>query len=297
MKKNIIYIFASVLTFSIGFISCTNNDYEESLNTEMSNSRMTRAMYNVTYDDIQAKVDELDKKYGIGSTIINREQPISIFNDRFFLNLENMMRKELGLEPLEKSSIKSFGTYTLWDDSSIDKIAVASTTDDKEAGEPLAPINFDGDYTLFNTGFRHEDISTSTIISAFNRYYYDITYHIKYSSSVGNNNVTFVDFSDETNYIRANIYDNWLIQSSYTNTNNISNEDMEDLMNTYKLTYVENSFSYLGNILQNDEETNLNPGAESLLFDYYFDMKIGDIKIRALMNHPSGIISYYRLNK
>ncbi len=105
MKKRMFITLFSVLVIIFGVAACSSNDYEESINTEMSKSRMTKAVNSVTYDDIQAKVDEIDKKYGIATTKINREQPISIFNDRFFLNLENMTRKELGLEPLEKSSI------------------------------------------------------------------------------------------------------------------------------------------------------------------------------------------------
>ena len=105
MKKRMFITLFSVLVIIFGVAACSSNDYEEALATEMSKSRMTKAVNSVTYDDIQAKVDEIDKKYGIGTTKINREQPISIFNDRFFLNLENMTRKELGLEPLEKSSI------------------------------------------------------------------------------------------------------------------------------------------------------------------------------------------------
>lgn len=60
MKKN--FIFAAALTLIFAIISCSSNDYEESINTEMSKSRMTKAVNSVTYDDIQAKVDEIDKK-------------------------------------------------------------------------------------------------------------------------------------------------------------------------------------------------------------------------------------------
>lgn len=103
MKRSRFITLIGVLIF--GFAACTEDENNAAYNVPESINKKTRATYTITYDDIQAKVDELHIIYAIGSTTINREQPISIFNDRFFLNLENMIRKEVGLEPLEKSSI------------------------------------------------------------------------------------------------------------------------------------------------------------------------------------------------
>lgn len=104
MKRRMFITLFGVLFLMFGFAACTEDD-NAAYNVPKSINKKTRAEYTITYDDIQARIDELRIKYDSEWIInVNRKKPISYYTEQYFLLVENILRKDAGLEPLEKSS-------------------------------------------------------------------------------------------------------------------------------------------------------------------------------------------------
>ena len=66
MKREIIFTFACVIALMSGFVSCTNEDFEDCMSVaEMQKSAKTRSVGGMTKEEVLARLDELGEKYGI----------------------------------------------------------------------------------------------------------------------------------------------------------------------------------------------------------------------------------------
>ena len=133
MKKKLLFTFACVMALMAGFVSCTNDDFEEFAPVaEMQKSAMTRSAGNeITMEDVKARMAELNEMYD-ANFCVNESAPASSYDDFFFNIVENVMRENVGLDPIDyvENSVETFSL--LIDDASFDNINVASTSSTPE---------------------------------------------------------------------------------------------------------------------------------------------------------------------
>ena len=127
MKKKLLFTFACVMALMAGFVSCTNEDFEEFAPVaEMQKSAMTRSAGGMTQEEVQARLDELGEKYGINvkmlyvrdysefteSSFEKMEQSIIAFKDREF-NATAVSAMAVDDNLLDDSVIDEYGIATL----------------------------------------------------------------------------------------------------------------------------------------------------------------------------------------
>ena len=65
MKKILFLTLLCAFTLILAITSCSNNDYEETINAKMSKNRMTRAASSsITMEEVQERLRLIGEKYG-----------------------------------------------------------------------------------------------------------------------------------------------------------------------------------------------------------------------------------------
>ena len=119
MKKKLLFTFACVMALMAGFVSCTNDDFEEFAPVaEMQKSAMTRAVGGMTQEEVQARLDELGEKYG-ASVMIADDQDISSVGEDYFTYVDNFLKNGI---------ISNNNAVQIMNDECIDEVAVASSS-------------------------------------------------------------------------------------------------------------------------------------------------------------------------
>ena len=278
MMNKLFFIVFSVLSAIFAFSSCTKNDYEEALATEMSKSRMTRAAYSITMEEVQERLDELNNIYKT-NWIIDKTCDANCYNDSFFLIIENHIRQSIGLEKLQESSTKKFNTHNIMDDSSLYDISVTSTSSYLEDDDKTAKnIIYKGTESSSNS-FTTEKLNKNDI-SPFINYEFDFHYLFHYEET-GTNEISFLKLDDKTLYSIENSKDETLTA-----------DNLEEIKNRYKISYINNSLklkdSYIElrcDVKYKKEEELVNSDFE---FTYSFQFKINNTTIESLSNYPDG---------
>ena len=71
MKKNHFFTFVGTLAIALGVISCTSDDSNYSLNQVEPSINTTRSVGGMTKEEVEARVDELEKKYNASILIVD----------------------------------------------------------------------------------------------------------------------------------------------------------------------------------------------------------------------------------
>ncbi|MBE6296672.1 MAG: hypothetical protein E7086_09275 [Bacteroidales bacterium] len=71
MKKNHFFTFVGTLVIALGVISCTSDDGNYSLNQVEPSINTTRSVGGMTKEEVEARVDELEKKYNASILIVD----------------------------------------------------------------------------------------------------------------------------------------------------------------------------------------------------------------------------------
>ena len=136
MKKKLFFTFACAMALIAGFVSCTNDYFEELAPVaEMQKSAMTRSVGGMTKEEVQARLDELSEKYGINVKMLY-VRDYSEFTESTFEEIEQSVitfkNKEVNADAITAHSTEN----TLMDDSVIDEyeIATLSTNAEPSAG-------------------------------------------------------------------------------------------------------------------------------------------------------------------
>ena len=120
-------MFACIVSVMTTFMSCTNEDCDDCMPVaEMHRSAITRSIGDeITIEEVKARMAELNERYGV-NFVINEEAPASDYDNSFFIVVENVMRRNVGLEPIDCTP-QGVKTLNLMDDISLDGVNVAST--------------------------------------------------------------------------------------------------------------------------------------------------------------------------
>ena len=122
MKKILFLTLLSVFTLILAITSCSNNDYEESINAKMSKNRMTRAASSsITMEEVQERLRLIGEKYGV-CIMIDENEDISLIDDNYFYSIEEMAK-----QGVVTSNEANTSELRLINDENINEIAVAST--------------------------------------------------------------------------------------------------------------------------------------------------------------------------
>ena len=67
MKKKHFFTFACVMSLMAGFVSCTNEDFEDCMSVaDMQKSAMTRSIgEEITIEEVKARMAELNNRYNV----------------------------------------------------------------------------------------------------------------------------------------------------------------------------------------------------------------------------------------
>ena len=92
MKKNHFFTFVGTLVIALGVISCTNDDGKYSPNQVEPSNNTTRSVSEMTKEEVEARIDELEKKYSVSIMI----KDTSRMTESLFEKMElEMMTKQL----------------------------------------------------------------------------------------------------------------------------------------------------------------------------------------------------------
>ena len=271
MKKRLFFYIVGVVALIAGAISCTNNDFEESIPQEQP--KRTRAVRTMTADEVQARLDELNEKYD-ANLYVNINDAQTIYDEDFFLIIENVLRKQdcknlLTEYPLQEQP-----------DETIDFFSVASTAQRsiQESINSDKPKEFDGSWseTVYfpATEMRRRD---GCLISPFIQHGYNIAYTFHYGQT---SKLEFTGFSDCTN---ANI------ENLPNNYSHLNQDDVDELHSMYTLNYIDSSMELNSNISASVD----NPtGAKDYNFAYTFMITIDNINIQVIARHHSNVYAF-----
>lgn len=262
MKKRLFFYVAGIVALIAGAISCTNNDFEESIPQEQP--QRTRAVRTMTADEVQARLDELNEKYNSNFIIVS-DISSEEYDDFYFTALENVMRRNAGLEPLY---IEEANTY----DYSIDEVAVASTGRSLENDAVADPNEI-----YYGSATSYEGLQADQytgFISEFNIYSYSISYNFQY----GRNSVlTFSGFGNQTVYTIDNMPKNGVNEF-------LLPEDVANIAKNYGITYIDQSLRLETGISYDpDEPENL----ERVKFGYSYQFTISNKTFEAVSSNNS----------
>ena len=180
MKKKLFFTFACAMALMAGFVSCTNDDFEEFAPVaEMQKSAMTRSASGMTKEEVQARLDELSEKYGINVKMLY-VRDYSEFTESTFEEIEQSVitfkNREVNTDAITAHSTEN----TLMDDSVIDEYEIATLSTNAEPSveqnpEPGFILNFGVDYKVPSQYSGDLVINTQT-----DRYFYKCTASIKH---------------------------------------------------------------------------------------------------------------------
>ena len=71
MKKKLLFTFVGALAIALGVASCTSDDGNYSLNQVEPPINTTRSVGGMTKEEVEARVDELEKKYNASILIVD----------------------------------------------------------------------------------------------------------------------------------------------------------------------------------------------------------------------------------
>ena len=268
MKKKLLFTFACVMALMAGFVSCTNDDFEEFAPVaEMQKSAMTRSAGNeITMEDVKARMAELNEMYD-ANFCVNESAPASSYDDFFFNIVENVMRENVGLDPIDyvENSVETFSL--LIDDASFDNINVASTSSTPEVpGASGDEYIHETNKTYPGSAVVYESMEANDFTdfdSEFNRYLWSFSYSFTYGRQ---SSLSFDSFNNQTNYNVDNMPNDMDHQS-------LLQSDVEIIAQEYQMEYVPNSLELKSNISYNWNEPKELRDVE---FGYYYRIRIGD---------------------
>ncbi len=277
MKRNLLFTFASVLTLVVGFISCTNDEFDECFPVPATTRSVTEAADStMTLEEVQARFQMLNEKYDV-NLHVNKSAPLSCFNEKFFLSVENSLRVERGLDPIETTAI-SLLDY----ENDLDFLPVATTSARLAKETPNPGIDEPKDYdtevtkelTLTTFGVHNKNDEP---ISPFIEHKMNIQYHFYFGKI------------SRLKYL--NLYDNTTINTTMLpdRYKDYYQSELEEILSQYPINYVMGTF-YLKSLIyrrNNNPET-----ADDYDFDYEFDITLGDNRLHIYANHISGITHF-----
>ena len=250
-------------------------------NIESSKSRMTRAAYSITMEEVQERLDKLNDKYGSNWTL-NKDISPETYDDSYFVILENMLRREKGLEPITIQNLSPIYSNICMDDNCINEISVTSTSRSLE-NDPYPPLNtvYEGEYECYES-FAAENYTD--FASRFNYYLYSISYSYKYGR---NSTLKFEKFANQTVYSIDNMPKNEV------NAKLLPSE-VEEIAKSYIVEYVDKSLTLESGISYN----NLEPDdLEQVNFKYSYRFTINGTIFEALSSNNNRMTSLRTVNQ
>ncbi len=275
MKKKLLFTFVSIVICMAGFVSCSNNDFEECISdTKRSKSLTTRSINDITMEEVKARVNELNEKYN-SDVVINEELSAEKFDETFFFILENSLRKDRGLKPLEIIESQVL-TNNRIDDSSIDKVSIAST------GRSIE--NVDNNNRVYEEEFEKEENFSAkrftNFSSFFNRYHYCISYIVQYGR---NSAIKFNGFENQTIYSAYNTDDFSLPQSV-----------VDEFAKEHDVTYCDGTLNLTSPVRYNHNDPY---NRDEINFYYTYEYKINGTTFEITASHPAGVLSRHTVTK
>ena len=135
MKKRLFFYIVGVVALIAGAISCTNNDFEESIPQEQP--KRTRAVRTMTADEVQARLDEIGEKYGTNINLLY-VRDYSNLNEDIFKAIEQQITTG------QTRTIDKMDGENLVDESSLDEYGIAMlSTEIEEESKYDDELNFD----------------------------------------------------------------------------------------------------------------------------------------------------------
>lgn len=220
MKREIIFTFACVMALMSGFVSCTNEDFEDCMSVaEMQKSAKTRSVGGMTKEEVLARLDELGEKYGTNINLLYVKD-YSEVTESTFEQIERQIIKERNSTNINKTSIRD---NVLINDNIIDEYDIATLNSEIEEDKRYdAELDFCIEfkknsneiyyYTLkYNMGLNFVTVSDRTSVNAeFNDYSHNIVpfnYFVGffYHNVVHNDNNTIYfpfEFAIEIEYLK-----------------------------------------------------------------------------------------------
>ena len=229
MKKKLLFTFACVMALMAGFVSCTNDDFDEFAPVaEMQKSAMTRSAGGMSKEEVRARLDELGEKYGININMLY-VRDYSEFKESSFEKMEQNIiaykNRAVNTNAVTAQTVEN----DILDDSVIDEYEIATLSTNVEATKSYdATLDFDVVYH-WNTDYNMRDVYTvrwginfeikqNNYISAESEifdiyclrkhYFYDITPYIDTLIESRGENEYYFDFhlSMYVGYAYAKIY-------------------------------------------------------------------------------------------
>ena len=181
MKKKLLFTFACVMALMAGFVSCTNDDFEEFAPVaEMQKSAMTRAAGGMTQEEVQARLDELGEKYGINIKMLY-VRDYSEFTESTFEKMEQDIiaykNKEVNTTAVSAMAVDD----NFLDDGVIDEYEIATLSTNAEPDDDSNPnsgfvLDLDVEYTVPS---EYSSDSTSVISTQTDCYSYKYTVNLR----------------------------------------------------------------------------------------------------------------------
>ena len=268
-------------------VACTNdetNDFIENYSAIQQSKKAnvkTRSISYQTWEEIDSRLAEINAKYNTNWCAPKTLSP-DRFTEEFFINLENHIRKELGLPTIQAT--------TLIEDSTINEVAVASTGELEGEQIVLEEKDFTGDGCITIDLSRSQLHETGT---PFLNYKFNISYvffngksgeWLKESADFPEKEID--TFIDNTRYEKKN--------TIFYNENGFTNDMLQTCIDEYKIEYIENSLTLCGNIKGcNNLGEDSNPTVDDFNFSYTFNVTIGTSTIQVYAIHPSNSFSIY----
>ena len=160
MKKKLLFTFACVMALMAGFVSCTNDDFEDCMPVaEMQKSAMTRSAGGMSKEEVQARLDELGEKYGININMLY-VRDYSEFKESSFEKMEQNIiaykNRAVNTNAVTAQTVEN----DILDDSVIDEYEIATLSTNVEATKSYdATLDFDVVYH-WNTDYNMRDVYT-----------------------------------------------------------------------------------------------------------------------------------------
>ena len=132
MKKNLFFTFAMVAILMAGVISCTNEYFEEELSVATkSKSIAKRAGVEMTKEEVQTRLDEIGKKYGININMLYARD-YSEFTEKHFEQIEKNIIAEQNGKNNEMTRNAIYSGENLINDDEIDEYGIATLSNEIE---------------------------------------------------------------------------------------------------------------------------------------------------------------------
>ena len=149
MKKKLFFTFACAMALIAGFVSCTNDYFEELAPVaEMQKSAMTRSASGMTKEEVQARLDELGEKYGVNVNMLY-VRDYSEFTESTFEKMEQNIiaykNRDVNANAVTAQSVEN----ALMDDYIIDEYEIATLSTNAEASQNYdETLNFNVEFKV-----------------------------------------------------------------------------------------------------------------------------------------------------